>query len=74
MKKAQDLLIHQGFSTVIHLPIQFLRGVDLILSLDFDIAHLLLFCYALESAFEWRLSAVKVKLELEFTKADIKLS
>ena len=60
-----DLLIHQGISTLIHLPIQFRHGADPFVPLDFDIALLLWCCCNLESAFEWRLSNIKAKLELE---------
>ena len=42
-----------------------LRGADLFLSLDFEFCILLLSCCALESTTQWRLSAIKVKLELE---------
>ena len=69
-KKSQDLLVHQVLSTLIHLPIQFLRGVDPLLSLDFD-AHLLLCYCALESGFDWRLITIKVRLELELCWANV---
>ena len=40
-----------------------------ILSLDFEFCILLLSCCALESTTQWRLSAIKVKLELECSSA-----
>ena len=48
-----------------HFLFWLLRGADLFLSLDFEFCTLLLSCCALESTTQWRLSAIKVKLELE---------
>ena len=47
--------------------LQLLRGADLFLSLNFEFCILLLSCCALESTTQWRLNAIKVKLELGHT-------
>ena len=63
------VLMLQGFQYILniaHFLFWSLRGADLFLSLDFE--FFILSCCALESTTQWRLSYVKVELELELYK------
>ena len=60
-----NLSLCKGLSSLAHFLLWLLRGADLFLSLDFEFCILLLSCGTLESTTQWRLSAIKVKLELE---------
>ena len=61
-KKLKTYLYAKAYPHFLFWP---LHGADLFLSLNFEFCILLLSCCALESTTQWRLSAIKVKLELE---------
>ena len=63
-REAQNLSLRKGISSLAHFLLWLLRGADLFLSLDFEFCILLLSCCAVESTTQWRVSAIKVKLEL----------
>ena len=65
LEETQSLSLRKGLSSLAHFLLWLLRGADLFLSLDFEFCILLLSCCALECTTQWRLRAIKVKLELE---------
>ena len=66
LERSSNLSLRKGLSSLGHFLFWLLCGADLFLFLDFEFCILLLSCCTLESTTQWRLSAMKVKLELEF--------